>query len=460
MKFLREWWPEGCLIAIALFFSLRELPTFPASWEDSGLYTMVAQSVAGGHGYALPILDHQWHFPYFISVGPTVILPVSLLIKIFGFNLAIARIPSVLYLLGTSLLFYIYTKKIADRENARWSTALLVSLSAFINTGKPVQGSIAAFFFLLLTLIFLHKEPRRRGTMIAAGFFLGLSILTKLTYVLALPALCIAIAYKYSVTRKIPSGSFICLAIAIAIPAVWIGTTIVAHAGFWEFLTTAFGRSSDGNIITAFLNKIPLAQRFQYQYFALLLALAVVGFRKGSFRMSRFERVLVGSLFALFFVHFLLREGWYRHLLLAHLLLLFFVPSGVLHLLGKKWGSALLAFFVIVQCLWQLDHRGSSKSTAAVEAATYIEHNLADQDVLIQHPEIFVRLQPNPHWLYYPIGGTEELLPKDLTTLSDAQRCMPFIKKLSDKEYALYKDSMILVSGGYYLVPKRLECKQ
>jgi hypothetical protein len=68
-------WPELGIAAIIAFFSIRELGTFPASWADEGLFIIVAKMVATGQGYALPLLDQVWSYPYFLNVGPALIYP-------------------------------------------------------------------------------------------------------------------------------------------------------------------------------------------------------------------------------------------------------------------------------------------------------------------------------------------------------------------------------------------------
>src|SRR3989338_7740322 len=128
------------LIGVALFFFTRELGTFPAAWADDSLFMIVA----------LPILDRPWSSPYILGVGPTLLLPVALAIKLFGFSVAIARLPMLDFLCATAFCMYIFTNHIAGRNAARWTSALLISLSAFVNTGKPVLGEVPVFFFLLL----------------------------------------------------------------------------------------------------------------------------------------------------------------------------------------------------------------------------------------------------------------------------------------------------------------------
>src|SRR5688572_26574291 len=117
--------PEISLIVLLGYFALRELGTFPASWEDDGLFMIVARNFAEGRGYMLPMLEHQWFYPYVLGIGPIVIAPSALAIKLLGFSVEAARIPMVLYLALASLGTYLLTQKLAGRTEALLATLLL-----------------------------------------------------------------------------------------------------------------------------------------------------------------------------------------------------------------------------------------------------------------------------------------------------------------------------------------------
>ncbi|NOS68189.1 MAG: hypothetical protein HOO67_07595 [Candidatus Peribacteraceae bacterium] len=459
-RFVRRFYPEILLCWLALYFTFRELGSFPAAWEDSGLYTMVAKNVAAGHGYSLPILHSRWAYPYFLSVGPTVILPVAFFIHLFGFTLAVARIPSTLYLLGTCVAFYLYVQKISGIRDARWATALLITLSAFINGGKPVLGSVPALFFLLLGLHVLHDNRASAKRAVLMGILFGLSVLTKLTCFLILPALCIAVLYK-GVMRQRRTMWYLCLTLVIALALFfpWLLLELREQPGFGSFLMEVFTRSDGESLLMVLANKMPMLLRFQYQYFGVLFVLAIAGFFHSDVRLSPRERVFLVSLFGFFLVYFLMREGWYRHLLLAHVLLLPFVPAGARLLLREYW-RPVLVIFIGAQTIWQLDHRGSSQTQGSDAAVEYIRQHLADTDVLIQHPELIVQLPENLHWLYYPLPGNRELMPERFTTRSADELCMLRVRKINEEDVAKYGSAMVNIGGKYFLIPKRSECTE
>lgn len=454
-SYLRRWAPEFGLAALTIFFSFRELATFPAAWEDSGIYTLVARSLAEGYGYTLPILDQRWAYPYFLSVGPTVIGPVALMIYLFGFSLEVARIVPVTYLILTTVVFYLFVRDVAGLWSARWGTALLITLSAYVNSGKPVLGSVPALFFVFLGLLVWNRLRPSWKSAVAVGSCFGLAILTKFTFILILPALGFAAVFLRNRTYPHWEQKIIKCVVAIAIFAPWILLELNVQPGFDDFLVTIFTRAGDGGTPAFLLEKLLLFTRFQYLYFLVLLVVGIVGISDRTLlRLREPQRIFLATLLGLFVAYFLSREGWYRHLLPAHVLLLATVPIGFLRFLPKPAVNVILLFFITAQGFWQLDHRGSSRSTAAAEAASIIEERYPDQDLLVQHPEIFVRLPENPHWLYYPLRGTRELLPEAMIELSPEQQCFFRIRKPKEEDVPLLGSDVL--ESGTCLSPRLL----
>lgn len=454
--FLIQSWPEILLILITLFFTFRELRTFPSGWADSGLYNMIARSLSNGHGYALPLLKDYWHYPFFVSVGPPVVLPAAFFTHFFG----IARLSSAMYILAMSSVFFLYVKKISGRNDARWATALLVTLSAFINTGKPVLGSVPALFYFFVAVCVLRHWKPSWVTGLVAGGLLGLAILSKLTFVLTIPALLVAMFVRENAKDALWRPALLIAAqITSTLFLLWLLIEIGHHSGFIPFLAEIFVRSNTGGWSLEFAQRASLLLRFQYIYFLLIAIFGSTGLWMNT-RITRQEKIFFATIIFLFFVHFLVRENWYRHLILAHVLLLPFVPQGFRAILPRKSVIPLMLFFVVAQFLWQLDHRGSSLSTAAQETAGMIEKQFPERDLLIQHPEVFVRLPENPHWLYYPIPGTIELIPPDLLKLTPEEKCFAVVRKIENGDSEEFAGRMQQLRGGYYLFEPPASCKK
>lgn len=454
----RRWFPECCIVAVALFFALRELGTFPAAWQDSGLYTIVARSFAAGHGYTLPILDERWAYPYFLSVGPTVIVPVGIAIWALGFSLETARMVPVWYLLLATLCFYLFVKRASTTWNARWATALLMTLSAFVNSGKPVLGSVPALFYLLLGMVLWQRMQPTRHRAVLAGVCFGLAALTKITFLLVLPALAVAAVVNMVRRNAEWRGVMLTATVALAVYLPWIALELHQQTGFGAYLVTIFTRASGPNMHAFFAERLGLLLRFQYQYFAVIAALGITGYADRSLRLSATQRMFLLTLAALFTLHFLVREGWYRHVLPAHVLLLCFAPLGLRRIVPRQYVHIPLLVFLFAQFVWQLDHKGSPRSTAAAEVAVLLEQQYANADLLIQHTEVFVRLPENPHWLFQPLESTEEDIPPAFTELTPEQRCFATIRKMSQAEAAASPHRARDLPGNYVLLEPPAGC--
>ncbi|MDO8648418.1 MAG: glycosyltransferase family 39 protein [Candidatus Peregrinibacteria bacterium] len=465
LKYLRTWLPELALGTLLLFFAFRELGTFPAAWADDSLFMIIARSVAEGRGFSLPLLGEDWHFPYILAVGPTLIGPVALAIKLFGFSVAVARIPMALYVIGTAILFYIFTQRVAGRRDARWATALLITLSAFVNTGKPVMGEVPGLFFLLLGLLCLLHEEKTVGKWSAfAGISFGLSVLTKLTYGLIYPALILAwinaiIRRDWCTVRRLTMTGI--LALIIYVP--WRFLEMQSQAGLLGEFRFLFGESetTEATPFLYLLTHQEILFRLPFLSYGVFLILGGIGLWKLRSRLPRPVGIVLATLIALFTLYFLSSFGWYRHLLPAHILLLTFVPAGATALCRRRFAPLVLAAIILLQGVWQWKHFGSSTSTEAAEAADFIQHEFADRDLIIQQADVFVRLEPNPHWLFLTAQKISDRLPERFVGLDEKQLCMPILRKLSEEEVTALADRTTQAVRRYYIIqPDPSNCSQ
>jgi|GEM_PF-835886 len=455
---LQRWLPEIGLTALALFFALRELGTFPAAWEDDGLFMLTARTLADGGGYAIPILDHLWPYPYALGVGPLVILPSALSMKLLGFSIEAARVPQVFYLLGMIALFYLLAQKLTDTTAARWSTALLITLSAFVNTGKPVLGEVPGLFFLTLGMLCWQRTHSSRAWTIATGVAFGLAVQTKMTYALLFPALIVcACAALLTRDRRscISTTHILMIALLVFLPWKLIEWTQGGDVGGFlhDLIISPEGKAG----FYVLRENRALLLRFPYLYFGLLLVLGSTGIARTK-NLPRHLRIFLISLIALFILYFLNREGWYRHLLPAHVFLLPFVPVGAFLLLPRTIGVPVLLLFAIAQGIWQFSYQGSPRGTEGAEAATYVEQNLATQNIIIQHAEVFVRLPRNIHWRFFPLPEFAASAPKAYASFTTEERCFPILRKLNSVERVAYAERITDVAGRYALLQPAKDC--
>ncbi|HLD71795.1 MAG TPA: glycosyltransferase family 39 protein [Candidatus Peribacteraceae bacterium] len=453
--------PEICIGALALFFFVRELGTFPAAWADDSLFMIVARQVAEGRGYMLPVLQHQWIYPPVLGVGPTLILPVALTIKLFGFSVVAARVPMVLFLFASTVAFYLLTKRTSGVNAARWSTLLLITLSAFVNTGKPVLGEIPGFFFLGLGFLFLARK-QTIPLAIAAGFLFGLAILTKITYGLILPALFIA--WIVAATRR-DRKEFVHLMItglvAIVPFALWLlwGEGRSPGGLLTEFKFMFSGAEAESLTPFSYIATHPaILMSIPFLSFVIIAVLGFVGFLQVRKKVPLRLSVTLWTLITLFLLYYLSSFGWYRHLLPAHLLLLLFVPLGTAALFRKKIGGLALIAIIAAQTYWQLDHRGASTNPHADTVAEYIETNFAERPLIVQQTEIFVRLPHRSYWYFLTNPTMSKRIPQEFVTLSPIQRCMPIVRKLGEEDQKEFFGRLLTLSGSYFLIDPPADC--
>ena len=453
--FFKHWWPETLLTCAAAFFFLRELGTFPEAWLDDSLFMIVARNIAEGRGYSLPVLDQLWSNSYFLAVGPTVILPVALMIKLFGFSVTIARVPMVIYLAATTIAIYRYALHIGGKANAQWTAALLISFSAFVNTGKPVLGEIPALFFLLLALLFFPAIKKTPTYAIVCGTCMGLAFVTKTTMGLLFPAL--GVAWVIMIMQKDAAWKALMIIGAMALLAILPFATILGMTDpGWLQEILQYGAAEGGTGFLRVLKEQPeLLTRFQYLYaLGVIFPLGYIGLWKSRAKIGDAQMTFLLALVSLFLLYFLSERGYFRHLLPGFILLLPFVPMGATVIMNKRSATAsILSVFVITQGLWQLDHRGARRLNEAIPTASKLEEEFRDVHMVIEQPEVFVRLSANPNWMFlseeFQMRSYDRFpnLPK-----TQDEHCLPLLRKIGGSEQESYAQGRLTRIGGRYML--------
>jgi 4-amino-4-deoxy-L-arabinose transferase-like glycosyltransferase len=462
VQFLRRHFPELILILAALFFTYRELGTFPRSWLDEGLFIMTARFVAAGHGYGIPLLDHVWYYPYFLAVGPTIILPAALSMKLFGASVAAARLPMTFYVLGSVIATYGFTARMANKNAARFAAALLITLSAFINTGKPVLGEIPAFFFLLLGFWAMDQLKGSTKKGLASGIFFGLALLTKLTYGLILPAL--AVGWIAALLKKKWGTAWMLTLSGVMTVVVYLPWRIAEamHTPLGS-LTSEIGESIFGSgdlpLFYVLRENRELLMRLPLLAFGCILILGLLGLTSKQIRLSWFTRLTLGTTAVLFVLYFLNSYGWYRHLLTAHLLLIPFVPAGMFRIAERKIAMFLLIAIIVAQGVWQFQHLGSGLSTALAETVEIVQRDYTAKNLIIEEAEVFAQLPENPHWLFLIHDNVSPTMPPEFRELDATLACWPRLRKLGPGE-AQTLGKRVKEIGGYSLVEPPANCRK
>jgi len=172
------------------FFAFHNLTRFPAPWFDEGSHLHVPKTLATYGVYADISSEGFRYYGPTIGVGPTVMLPVAGMFKLFGIGLLQARIVMALYLLAAVYVFYLLVEHLSEKWIAWIAVALMLSSRSvlFLEYGRQLLGEVPGFFFILLALYLWfskwNENDWKRLSLI--GLLFGLAMVTKYQYLLFL----------------------------------------------------------------------------------------------------------------------------------------------------------------------------------------------------------------------------------------------------------------------------------
>lgn len=196
---IKDSWAIGVIAVGFLFIAfmmLYRLPQYPAPWIDEGAVLRVAKNFAQNGIYAEPNLTSNNYSGAIVGVGPTVILPVSLLVKLFGPNIGLARLIIVLYSLICVIFFYKLGSSLGNWRLAAFATLIMTVSPAvdFQRYGRSVIGEVPAVTFLVIALwLWLRTGKRSKIELIIVGVLFGLGCVTKSQYaIIVLPTLLVS----------------------------------------------------------------------------------------------------------------------------------------------------------------------------------------------------------------------------------------------------------------------------
>lgn len=215
-------WAFGALLVF--FFAFFNLTRYPAPWFDEGSHLHVPKTLVQHGVYADISSDGFRYYGPTIGVGPTVMLPIAAMFKLFGIGLLQARLVMALYLLAAIYTFY----RLVDHVSGKWvalvAMALMLSSRSvlFLEYGRQLLGEVPGFFFLSLALyLWLSRWNENDWKRLALiGLLFGLAMITKYQYLLFLAPMLILswfldiFYYKTSTHRNflvpgiIAAGSF------------------------------------------------------------------------------------------------------------------------------------------------------------------------------------------------------------------------------------------------------------
>jgi 4-amino-4-deoxy-L-arabinose transferase-like glycosyltransferase len=184
-------WEKVVLVALVVILPLLmyyNLGINPRPWHDEGASLLVARTLAEDGVYAMRNSDGYQTFGPIQSIGPTVVLPIAGMFKLFGAGLFQGRLVMATYSLITLLLFYFAGKKLFGGVAALCGTIILIGSPAVLLLlyGRETLGEVPAFGFFLASWIacIYAIESKRYWVAAISGLLLGAAIITKSQYLI------------------------------------------------------------------------------------------------------------------------------------------------------------------------------------------------------------------------------------------------------------------------------------
>lgn len=191
------WLAAAVGIAGFLWLALYNLGYSPVPWFDEGEHLRVPKTLVQYGQYAVWSADGFRYFGPTIGVGPTVLLPIALVFKLFGIGLVQARLVIVAYLMVAAALYWWIGRRL-------WESTILATLSLvllcvapgvdFIASGRQGLGEIPALAFFMAGLLIWWRATSDKaakspalGWIALASAFWALAAITKSDYGLLLP---------------------------------------------------------------------------------------------------------------------------------------------------------------------------------------------------------------------------------------------------------------------------------
>jgi 4-amino-4-deoxy-L-arabinose transferase-like glycosyltransferase len=184
-------------VLVLLFLAFYNLRYYPTTWFDEGSHLQVPKTLVNYGVYGYRSSEGFRYYGPTVGVGPTVMLPVAAMFKVFGVGLVQARVVVACYMLVAILLFFIMAGRLGGRRVAVVATLLLVSSRGIdlVESGRQMLGEVPGLAFMLagLLLWYLSWDKPTWPRLIGVGVLLGLASITKYQFFLVLaPTLLIS----------------------------------------------------------------------------------------------------------------------------------------------------------------------------------------------------------------------------------------------------------------------------
>ena len=219
--------PFVLLLAICLPALALDLSTYPSIWFDEGYRTSAARTIEQRGVYGTYTVDGYVPFDPGTSSGPVELLSIALSFRLLGPSVAAARAVSVVYTLLALCWLYLLASFIYGRAAGLFIVMVLLAMPpidgvGFVLLGRQVLSELPALALILPGLWIWFRSWRSRWWSIVAGLLIGLGMLSKLQFGIALlPAMVmIALARGWPRPRRM-AWLMVPTLIGLAVIAGW-----------------------------------------------------------------------------------------------------------------------------------------------------------------------------------------------------------------------------------------------
>ena len=183
--------PSVAVLLLVVVLAAWHLSLAPPTWYDEGVNLQAARNLARSGQYGLEYEPGQISlFDVQLTTGPTVIVPVALVFKVWRVGLTQGRVVMLAFVLVAALGVYLVGRLLYSHAVGLLAVLVLCGMEAAAPSRvRDVVGEIAALAFTFWGLAVLSLA-RGRGSSwyMGAGLLLGLAVLSKGQFALLAPA--------------------------------------------------------------------------------------------------------------------------------------------------------------------------------------------------------------------------------------------------------------------------------
>jgi hypothetical protein len=226
------WVARGLIATLAVVLLATNLRDWPAPWFDEGMHVAAAAVLARDGVYGLPEGASFSRFDPHVQVGPAVIAPVALGLRITGVDRISTRTTMVILSLAALIAVWILASQVFDERTALLTVLLLLAGSpeffcSFVFMARQVLGEVPALGYYAVGLALILRQVRLDKTSLlsglAAGLLWGAAMLSKPHLVALVPGgmVLVAVADRWYYGRRVWRVLALPIGLSVASFMVW-----------------------------------------------------------------------------------------------------------------------------------------------------------------------------------------------------------------------------------------------